>query len=253
MRSVSQAELQQDLQRFQGRFSAWLADAVDPLMNDPSPLVRRGAMDLQVRFASAALDIALGPDTDTNLLDMVTFVELARSNVLAHWVPSVFGGKQAPALAAALDRASDDVWQVARTVLSEPEEGQLRRIIERWKADHPDQLHVAQMRLPGFANPADAGFASMHDEVTGLFSGVKKAVQSADQVRLLGERALFAAQRMPFLIRAQARLGSQQLLADVHTDLAPALATARRALKGALLLSVLVGLGLLVYLPLARR
>jgi hypothetical protein len=253
MQTISQSELQEDLQRFQGRFSSWLADALEPLTTDPNPAIRRGAMDLQVRFVSAALDIALGPDTDANLLDMVTFVEMARATTAAHWVPEVFQGKQGAALGEALRKAGEEVWEVARRVLSDPDETQLRQIIERWRAENPQQLHVAGMRLPNFANPGGAGFATTSAEARGLFAGVRKAVQAADQARLLGERAVFAAQRLPFLIRMQARLASQQLLADAHTDLAPALAGARRAVRGALMVAGLLGLGLLVRASLARR
>jgi hypothetical protein len=55
------------------------------------------------------------------------------------------------------------------------------------------------------------------------------------------------------LLRGQARLASQQVLADVRRDMAPTLTSARRVLRGALVVSGVVGLGLLIYLPLARR
>jgi len=152
-----------------------------------------------------------------------------------------------------MDKSSEDVWQVARRVLSAPDEQHLREIIQRWRDENPEQLHVSAMRLPNFANPGGAGFGTTSAEASGLFSGVKRAVQSADQVRLLAERAVFAAQRLPFLMRMQARLASQQLLADVHTDLAPTFATARRLLRGAVLGAAVVGLGLGVRAWLARR
>jgi hypothetical protein len=84
MRPIAQAELQQDLQRFQGRFTARLADALAPLDHDPVPAVRRAGLDLQLRLSSAALDIAVGPDSDANLLDMVALVELAGEVAAGH-------------------------------------------------------------------------------------------------------------------------------------------------------------------------
>ena len=90
-------------------------------------------------------------------------------------------------------------------------------------------------------------------EASGLLAGVKQAVQSADQARLLAERALFAAQRLPFLLRMQIRVATQQVMADVRNEVVPALAAARRVVGGALLISGLVGLGLMVFLPKARR
>ena len=252
MASVSQSDVSQHLQRFQARFSSWLADALGPLAADRDPRLRQAALDLQLRLSSSALDIAIGPNPDASLLDMVTLVELSRATVLQHWVPDVFHKRRADELVEAMERSVHDVWQVARQVLSSPEETQLRRMIEHWKASNPDQLHVAGMRLPAFDSPGDAGFGTMNAEATGLFSGVKKAVQAADQTRLLAERALYAAQRLPILIRIQARLTVQQMVDDLQAKLAPALVAARKAAKSALMVSAMVGAGLLLY-RMARR
>jgi hypothetical protein len=152
-----------------------------------------------------------------------------------------------------LTRISEDIWHIARKVLSGPEEQQLRRIIQRWKAQNPDQVRVASVRLSEFANPQAAGFNTLDGEAGGLLAGLKQAVQSADQVRLLAERALFAVQRLPFLLRMHLRVGSQLLMDDVRTEVVPAVAAARRATKGLLVVSGLLGLGLLVLVPMARR
>jgi hypothetical protein len=252
MPSLSQSDVQEHLQRFQARFSAWLADALEPLATHRDPRLRRAALDLQLRLSSAALDIAIGRSPDASLLDMVTLMELSKATLVEHWVPQVFRKQQAGPLIEAMEKSCEDVWQVARQVLSPPEEADLRRIIEHWKASNPDQLHVASMRLPAFASPADAGFGSMNAQASGLFSGVKKAVQAADQTRLLAERALYAAQRLPFLLRIQARLTGQQIVDDLQITLAPTLATARQAFRGALVASAGIGIFWLL-LRLTRR
>ena len=246
MSSLSQSDIQEQLQRFQTRFSAWLGDALEPLATDRDPTLRRAALDLQLRFSASALDIAIGPNPDAGLLDMVTLVELARSTIVEHWIPQVFHQHNTAALQEAVDRSSADVWQVARQVLSSTEEAQLRRIIDEWKAANPDQLRVAGMRLPAFATPGDAGFGKLTQAATGLFAGVRKAVQTADQTRLLAERALYAVQRMPFLLRVQARLAGQQMLEDFKIDVKPLLATVRRLVTSALVVSGVVGVFLLV-------
>ena len=96
MRPIPQAELQQDLQRFQGRFTARLADALSPLDHDPAPSVRRAALDLQLRLSSAALDIAVGPDSDANLLDMVALVELAGEVAASHEASAALAARGVP-------------------------------------------------------------------------------------------------------------------------------------------------------------
>ncbi|HVJ21712.1 MAG TPA: hypothetical protein VM686_40185, partial [Polyangiaceae bacterium] len=49
---------------------------------------------------------------------------------------------------------------------------------------------------------------------SGLLGSVKAATQAADQALLLSDRAMFLATRMPFLVRLQARLGAQEIVAD---------------------------------------
>jgi len=252
MPTLSQSDIHEQLQRFQARFSSWLGDALEPLETDRNSRVRRAALDLQLRLSSAALDIAIGPNPDAGLLDMVTMIELARMTVAGHWIPKVFGNRQAGPLAEVMQRSCDDVWTLARQVLSPPEEAQLRRLIEQCQVNNPEQLHVGGMRLSAFASPAAAGLPGMNHEATGLFAGVKKAVKSADEGRLLAERGLYAVQRLPFLMRIQARLAGQQMLNDVQTSLGPSLTVARHMLRSALLASAAVGVFLLLY-RLARR
>jgi hypothetical protein len=253
MPTVSQSDVQDHLQRFQGRFTASLSDALEPLLTHRDPRLRRAALELQVRLASAALDIAIGPEADASLLDMVTLVELAKGTVADHWIPQVFHGQQAGPLGEAMERCSQDVWRVARKVLSAAEETQLRRMIAQWKASHPDQQQIAGMRFADFASPGEAGFGTIAREASGLFSGVRKAVQTADQTRLLAERALYAAQRLPFLLRMQVRLASQQLLGDLRNDLRPTLAAARRLGRTLLLASGLIAIGWVIVRLAGRR
>ena len=117
MRPIPQAELQQDLQRFQGRFTARLAEALAPLDRDPDPAIRRAGMDLQLRLSSAALDIAVGPDSDANLLDMVSLVELAEEVAASHEAGAALAA-QGVRLHDTLKKTSDEVWHIARKVLS---------------------------------------------------------------------------------------------------------------------------------------
>ncbi|MGZ3709283.1 MAG: hypothetical protein ACXWPM_11170, partial [Bdellovibrionota bacterium] len=55
--------------------------------------------------------------------------------------------------------------------------------------------------------------------IGGLLSSVSAAVQATDAARLLGERALFYAQRAPFLMRMQARLSAHELIEDTGIEL----------------------------------
>jgi hypothetical protein len=208
---ISRAELQDALFRFESGFSEDLRQALQPLAQDKKPTIRDQALTNRLVYVSSAMSIALGPITEANLLDMVVFVELSRAAFKEYWLPKVYGAKGRPA-ARAFDRAQDDVWKIASMVLT-PEQGQvLRDVIGKWRADHPGQYAVEAIRLSEVAATAGARARGVDKQVSGLLSDVKKATFAADQALLFGERALYYAQRAPFLFRMQGRAAVSELM-----------------------------------------
>jgi hypothetical protein len=70
------------------------------------------------------------------------------------------------------------------------------------------------VRFTDFSARAGEVAAERVRHARGLLGSVKGATQAADQALLLAERGLFLAQRMPFLLRLQARLGVQETISD---------------------------------------
>jgi hypothetical protein len=62
----------------------------------------------------------------------------------------------------------------------------------------------------------------MKDEVGGLLASVESATQVGDRAILLSERALFYAQRAPFLFRLQAQAGTREVLTEAMSTLSNA-------------------------------
>lgn len=205
-------ELQDDLMRFEGRFSARLASAFEPLIESENPILSVRAAQDQLSFMSSALDIAVGSSPEVDLLDMVTLVALGREAMGRRWKDDVYG----PAtrhVADAFRTSFEDISAIARTVISEDVEAQLGRVIREWLAENPRLEDVATVRLSAYAENRSAKNAR---SAAGLFSVVRGAAQAADTAILLGERALYATQRMPVLVRMHARIASKALFADMQ-------------------------------------
>jgi len=181
------------------------------------------AMRDHLVYIASALDIATAPVPEANLLDMVAFVELARDTCRTGWSVDVHG-EYGAAVLAALDAASTDVWRVARALLSPEKEDDLRRLVREWHDENPGLMEIAAVRLPAFSTVAGRGESRAEITARGLFSYVKKGVTEADMARLLGERALFLALRMPFLVRLQARLAAREVTHEVVRELRDRLA-----------------------------
>jgi hypothetical protein len=213
---VTQAELQQSLQRVTGVMSQRLSQASDPLTDRANPQRTEEALRRSLLYQASALDIASGPKPEVNLLDMLVFVTLTREAFEQHWLPEVFGEEGQPMLRA-LARSEADVWRVADLVLDQEQKDEVREYIRNWQEEHPDQVQVEAVRLSEFAK--QAGQSAAAQKTRGLIASVKLAAKTADEALMLGERALFLGQRVPFLIRAQVRLGAMEVLGDGFAQL----------------------------------
>jgi hypothetical protein len=202
-------ELQDELMRFEGRFSARLVAAFRPLSESEDATVRMRAARDVLGFMSSALDIAVGPAPEVDLLDMVTLVTLGRDAMTRRWSVAAYGHR-ARGVAGAFEASLDDISAVARGAIPAPIEAELRQVIEAWQRENPDQDEVAAVRLSAYAKYREGQGAAS----SGLFTLLRGAAQTADTAVLLGDRALYATQRLPYLVRLHTRLAGNELFAD---------------------------------------
>jgi hypothetical protein len=211
---VSQAELQEDLQRFTGEFLDRGAQAMQEAVGDsPADAVSNAAMRLALAYSSSALDIATEPLPEIGVLDMVVFLRLTRATLAEYWLPKVLGERGRPLLRA-FEESEAAFWPIANKILNADQKAKLIARIDTWRRQNPDQVRVEAVRFTDFAAQAGAVAAARAKEDSGLLASVKAATQEADQAILLAERGFFLANRMPFILRLQARLGAREILGD---------------------------------------
>lgn len=211
-----EAELQDQLMRFEGRFTARLLAAFKPLIEEaPEPGVRSAASRDLLSFMAAALDIAVGSVPDVDVLDMVTLVTLGRDAMARRWSGEAHG-EAGRSVARAFEASLDDVAAIARRAFPESVEADLRSVIREWQEENPEVEDVASVRLSAHADNLDVASPKLAKHTAGLFSFVRGAARTADTAVLLGERALYAAQRLPFHVRIHARIATADLVSDVR-------------------------------------
>lgn len=210
---VSQAELQESLQRLAGNFTDCMTQAMGDLARSGTPAESDDTLRRALLYASSSLDIATGPLAEVNLLDMIVFIRLCREVFETHWMPEVYGEKGEPVLEAF--RASEaELRTVAARVLSAEQLDKLDAFVDQWRRDNPNLFRVEGVRLMDFSVRAGKVEHARAEEASGLLASVRSATQTADQALLIAERGMFLAHRMPFLIRLQARLGSREIVSD---------------------------------------
>lgn len=216
---VTQAELQDDLLRFESQFNARIQSANQALENSDNLKIRYRAAMNRLIYGSNSLNIALGPSPESNLLDMITFIKLSHDVLNRHWIPEVFG-PAGQALNQAFSESKQQIWAIAEKVLSVEQKNLLKKVILDWRTKHSKQINIEAVRLSAFSTEAGAKAAGLDEDVGGLFASVQQSTQSIDSVRLFGERALYYAERAPFLFRLQARLGAHEIIDDAGLGLA---------------------------------
>jgi hypothetical protein len=210
---VSQIELQQDIQRFTSDFTSYLAEAGERIAEQSEPRQRELSLRRVLIYASNALDITTGPFPEINVADMIVFVTMSRHAFDRHWQPDVFGESGQP-LADALAKAEGQIWDLAGKILSAQQQAQFHELIADWERAHPGRHSVEGIRFREFSARAGEVSEERAARARGLFGSITAATQKADRALLISERAMYLAQRMPFLIRAHARLAVQENITD---------------------------------------
>jgi hypothetical protein len=207
------AELQQDVQRAATAFMDRVAQAADPLEKGNRPLNEEALLRQILRYNASALEIATGPFPEINAVDMVVFSMLCKGALERHWIPTRFGQEGAP-FVEALGSLEQESWETAAKFLDREQLYDLRELVTAWQADNPDQYRVEGIRFQEFSEHCGQIEGERTKKARGLLGQVRSATMAADQALVISERAFFVAHRMPFLLRAQARVGVQEALSD---------------------------------------
>ena len=210
---VTQFELQQIVQRFTGTFADSLLAAGLPVVDAAEdPQIQRQMLERVSSYYSAALDVASGPLPEVSVLDMLVFLRLSRSVIERHWKPAL--GDSIDPLLQTFRASEQKAWEFSKTILSEKDLQTLSWLIDNWLELHPSTVNVEMVRFVQFAARAGDVSEEMSERAEGLMGSVRGATLLVNQGLLLGERAMFQANRVPTVIRLQTRLGAMEVVSD---------------------------------------
>jgi hypothetical protein len=213
------AELQQQLMRFADQYVAGVLAAVDELESVDAYLTRTEVHRLRVAYAADVWMAAAGPNTYANLLDLVAVTSLSRIVIEEHWIPEVFGDTALPILKV-VEREETNIWAIAATVLTEDQQKELRGAIREWRDENPEAVQAIAVRAVGAAAQVSTADPEDRARPSSVFrflmidplAGLDPATRELAQARMAAERALYVAQRMPFMLRWQMEVFSSQVV-----------------------------------------
>jgi hypothetical protein len=221
-RTVDLAVLQRDLQRFADEYAERTTSALDSYArNVGTAEARRQALRWKVTVNSAVITIVTGPNPQVNLLDCLALATLTRMALEEITERTDHGPAFGPWLAVSHTLEAYAWDHLAARAFSGEQIQELRDVIQRWWELNPAG------HLTFFARPLEARSliyetgqpTSRPGSVFALVgldptAGLDPAVRELTSTRLLAERFMFMAQRMPSLLRWHLELLADDLLQE---------------------------------------
>ena len=222
---MTEVELQSELMSYADRFVSIVSQAFEDFdALKPKPDVRQILLGDLVYSLSAVYTIAAEPNPQVGLLDMAAVTMLGRiiyeDNMRRRY------GKSTEVLVAGFRQVEKDIWRIAAKVLTTEQQEELRQLILLWHKNNPDMVVYNYLRFSDFAAQRRNSTLVKKVQAGGLFKTVKEVTQQVEETRMLAERGIFLATRLPLLTGNFAEVWMSQLmvspettkiLADIHT------------------------------------
>ena len=151
---LSEMDVQLLVMKMADDYNTSLVEALRPITMDPesSSTARRSAMWIQRNGMGSATDIAVGPNPDVALLDLLVLSSLQRWSFSKHWAATGVPEPHVRRVEEKLRLAEATAWKSASAVLTDAQQQALRSLIDEWIREHPDQMVVAYVRFIEFVN-----------------------------------------------------------------------------------------------------
>ena len=195
---ITMQQLQSEIMSFADRFAAILWQAYEDFESQaPSQRARNIALGDTVFSMSSAIVIASNPNPSVSLLDMIVLSALGRMIYEEPYLTEF--GKAAEAMAQGFRLLESDIGRIGEKVLTTNEREELYGLIRGWREAHPEQLTFTLIRFTDFASVRGESTIAETVKSGGMFASVRGATKEIEQTRLLAERGIFLASRMPLL------------------------------------------------------
>jgi len=207
-------ELQASLMSFADRFSAEIYETATSVESGiESPELRLLMAKTRLYSTSSIYDIVSGPYIGVALFDTLVLVTLKRILLQEYWLPQVLGDIGEPMLET-YQRLEDDIWSIAAKYMTTAQQRDLHDVIIAWRENNPHKVGVEFIRFDDFGPLGRKPTLEEARKPGGLLAPVSEATQAVDEVRMLGERAMFLLTRNQLLLNYQIDVAFKQLVAE---------------------------------------
>ena len=196
---MTREELEDHVRRFADRYITRISIAANAVRDETKSYEQKRLMhDWKTVSYAAIVQVAIGQNAVTNLLDMMVLTRLSRLVVESYWIPEILGKELGADFLVTFVDLEEDIWSVADDVLTPQHQDELRFLVDQWHAENPEQYYPWYVRLSNFSGQRAASLAAVQQS-GGLLKEVARAREAAEEIQAFGERVLFYLQRAPVL------------------------------------------------------
>lgn len=208
---LTQAGLQAEVMSFADEYVGTIRQAMDEMNRlGLEPRQRAILNRSKVLLSGTAMSIAAGRNPAANLLDMMVFLTLERQVLEDYWIPKFYGDK-ARVLLKGVNKLEKEIWALAGELLPPEQQENLRGMIREWRAAHPEQHLLGNVRLNTLAGLRGESPLAREKETHGILASVENALVKVDEAFLLAERGMFYVERVPRILTLQGELLADQV------------------------------------------
>jgi len=213
---ITEAELQSHVMSFVDRFAARMVTSFEEFQIKKPPKKNRYEVLAMITYSiSNAYIIAGESDPDVALLDIISMVTLGR--IIFEEEGQQKYGKTVQPIIQGFRLAEKDIREIAAVVLTPDQLAELMSIIKSWRTENPELTFFPPIRFSDFAAGRRESRLTKADRQAGLFKSVEAATEQVEGMRLLAERGMYLATRMPQLSGLYAELWLTRLLESPYT------------------------------------
>lgn len=210
-------ELQSELMSYADRFGMIMFNGFDNFVaRGPSLEARHFVHGDIVYSATSVFTTAALPNPEAALLDMVVVATLGRY-IYEYRIRPKFG-EPILEIVKGFKKVEADIWRITERVLSQKQQQELRSIIINWLKNNPNQLHYYLIRFSELGADRTKSTLVKKGKTGGLFGSVKEATQQVEETRMLAERGMYLATRLPLMTGSFAEFWMSQLLANPEVE-----------------------------------
>src|SRR5258708_2590215 len=196
--AVSPPELVSLTETLADTYAITIAQAVNRIQENSDPLVRKQAQQVKAFVGATAYSLAASPNPEIAMIDLVVNISIQRS-LFSKGIATQMFGERASHLVDAYATVEGAGWSTLKRVYTDQQLALIRDGIARWLSANPHSGSLPFVRVPALAKYRDLSSVSSAGSIR-LMAPVAEASKTAMELRLLGERSLFVAQRYPFLL-----------------------------------------------------